>query len=72
MAMAGKRVRDLQRVAHLVAGALLLAYVYLPIAPDSPVHGGVRWVGLPALVLSGVLMWQWPKLRRVLRARGGP
>ena len=70
MAMAGRQVRTLQRAAHLVAGALVVAYVYLPIAPGSAAQLGVRWGGLPALVVTGVVLWQWPRLRRLLRARG--
>jgi hypothetical protein len=65
-----KQVRDLQRLMHLLTGALLIAYVYLPGDRGSPVETGIRWIALPALVSSGVLLWQWPKLRRFARQRG--
>ena len=65
----GKRVRGRQRAAHLVAGALLVLYVYLPVAPDATLQTVVRWIVFPLLVITGVLMWQWPKLRRFVRAR---
>jgi hypothetical protein len=65
-----KQVRDLQRLTHLLTGAFLIAYVYLPLGPSSPVRAGIRWIALPVLVASGLLMWQWPKLRRLARRRG--
>jgi hypothetical protein len=67
----GKKIRGRQRLAHLVAGALLTLYVYLPITPGAVLHDAIRWVFLPLLVATGVLMWQWPKVRRWLRARAG-
>ncbi|MFI6679831.1 hypothetical protein [Kribbella sp. NPDC050470] len=61
----GKKVRDRQRLAHLVAGIAVVAYVYAPGAPA--LEAAVRWVILPLLAASGVLMWQWPKVRRLAR-----
>ena len=66
-----KRTRDRQRVAHLLTGALLIVYVYLPLTPGSPVQVGVRFLVLPLLALSGIAMWQWPRLRRLARQRAG-
>ena len=65
----GKKVRDRQRLAHLVAGALLILYVYLPATPGTVLQAGVRWVILPLLAITGGFMWQWPKLRRWIRTR---
>ena len=62
----GKKARDRQRLAHLVAGVALIAYVYLP---GDPLEAAVRWVVLPLLLASGALMWQWPKVRRWVRRR---
>jgi ABC-type uncharacterized transport system involved in gliding motility auxiliary subunit len=65
----GKRVRARQRAAHLVTGFIVLVAVYA-----GPLLGGaftavVQWVVLPVLVLTGVALWQWPRVRRVLRGR---
>ena len=57
--------RKLQRTLHLVAAALLLGCVYAP-AP-SPVQDLVRFVVFPLLVVTGVAMWQAPRVRRFLR-----
>jgi len=64
-----RRTRSLQRLAHVLTGVLVLAYVYLTPAPDAAVTQAVRWLLLPALVGSGVAMWQWPRLRRLARRR---
>jgi hypothetical protein len=66
----GKRTRDRQRLAHLVAGVALFAYVYAPGGPGAALEAAVRWVILPVLAGSGVLMWQWPKVRRWVRRLG--
>jgi hypothetical protein len=67
----GKRIRDRQRTAHLFTGALLIGYVYLPAVPASSAGWVIRWVALPLLVIDGILMWQWPRVRRLARQFGG-
>lgn len=66
----GKKIRDRQRLAHLLTGLALVAYVYAPGGPGAVLETLVRWVLLPGLIASGVLMWQWPKVRRWARQRG--
>lgn len=63
----GKRIRDRQRAAHLITGALLIVYVYLPVDAGAAVQPAIRWVVLPLLVIDGVLMWQWARVRRLVR-----
>ncbi|MEJ3750459.1 hypothetical protein WEI85_45280 [Actinomycetes bacterium KLBMP 9797] len=65
----GKKTRDRQRLAHMAAGALLVLYVYLPGSPGTALQAATRWVILPLLVITGVSMWQWPKIRRWIRTR---
>ena len=65
----GKKTRDRQRLTHLITGVALIAYVYQPGGPSPLLRAAVQWVILPALVLAGVLMWQWPKIRRWNRTR---
>jgi hypothetical protein len=66
-AMSPRKQRQAQRAAHLVAAGLLLAYVYAPL--DAELEDVVRFVVFPALVLTGVAMWQSGRIRRALRAR---
>jgi hypothetical protein len=63
----GKPLRDRQRAAHLITGALLIVYVYLPASASLAVQPVIRWLVLPLLVIDGILMWQWPRIRRMVR-----
>jgi hypothetical protein len=66
-AMSARKQRQAQRAAHLVAAGLLLAYVYAPL--DAELEDVVRFVVFPALVITGIGMWQSGRMRRALRAR---
>jgi hypothetical protein len=68
-ALGGKAIRDRQRMSHLVAGLMVVVYVYMPGEPNPVLQAAVRWAVLPLLAASGVVMWQWPKIRRWLRSR---
>jgi hypothetical protein len=67
----GKRIRDRQRMAHLITGALLIVYVYAPATAATAVQPVIRWVVLPLLVIDGLLMWQWARVRRLARRLRG-
>jgi hypothetical protein len=63
----GKQVRTQQRAAHLAAGLVVLVAVYAGPLLGEVFAGVVQWVVFPALVLTGVAMWKWPRIRRALR-----
>lgn len=67
---AGSRrpVRSIQRGVHLVASVLLLAYLYTPLGEDPVFSLMLRIMVVPVLTVSGIVMWQWPRVRRRLRA----
>ncbi|MBN6051886.1 hypothetical protein JYK22_08055, partial [Nonomuraea sp. RK-328] len=67
--MKGKRIRTLQRTVHLATGLAIVAYVYLAPPAGSPADAAIRWFILPVLLASGVVMWQWPRIRRLTRAK---
>jgi hypothetical protein len=71
-AMTASRQRKLERAIHLLTGAMLLAYLYLPAGRE--LAEVVRFLVFPVLALSGVTMWQAPRLRPALKAarRRGP
>lgn len=62
-----KALRDGLRLAHLGEAAALAAYVYTPLGDMAGPRAVVRFVLLPAMVVSGVVMWQLPALRSRLR-----
>lgn len=67
--MGRRRVRVLQRLVHLATGFALVAYVYATPAPESAFTVGIRWL-VPIVIVSGLAMWQWPRVRRYVRRRG--
>jgi hypothetical protein len=64
-----KQIRSVQRAIHLVAGLALVAYVYATPPAGSLTTTLVR-VLVPVATMSGVAMWQWPRIRAALRHRG--
>ena len=64
--MTGAQQRRLQRAAHLVAGLVLVGYVYAPVG--AHLHDAVPLVVLPVLALTGVVMWQAARIRRLRKA----
>jgi thiosulfate reductase cytochrome b subunit len=51
---------------HLLAGAVLAAYVYAPLGTE--LEDLVRFAVFPMLVLTGIAMWQAARIRRALRS----
>lgn len=53
-------------MAHLAAGVLLVVYVYAAPVLGVGFTAAVQWVVVPVLVVSGVVLWQWHRLRKTL------
>jgi thiosulfate reductase cytochrome b subunit len=66
--MTAAQQRRAQRRVHLAAGLLLIAYLYAPL--EAQLHDAVRFVVLPALVMTGIGMWQAPRIRRLRKRLG--
>jgi hypothetical protein len=63
-------VRRWQRGVHIAAGAVLLIFIYGGAVFGPVLTLLVQLVAFPALVISGVILWQWPRLRHMLRRIG--
>jgi hypothetical protein len=61
-----KQIRDIQRVTHLVAALVLVLYVYIPLGSVPLLTTVVQFAVLPLLAATGILMWQWTRLRKLL------
>ncbi|MCG8347747.1 MAG: hypothetical protein MI924_08205 [Chloroflexales bacterium] len=64
--VSNKRQRDIQRVMHLIGAAVLIGYVYLPLGSAPFITTLMQIVIVPSLGVTGMLMWQLPKLRKWL------
>lgn len=54
---------------HLVDAALLLLYVYTPLGSHQVFSAAVRFVAIPQMVVTGLVMWQLPRLIARVRRR---
>lgn len=64
-----RQVRHRQRITHLLAGALLVLYVYAAPVLGTGFTMAVRWLVVPILAISGVALWQWHRVRAARRMR---
>ena len=64
--------RWIPRMIHLIFSIPIIGYVYSPFK-DLPNYAPVvRFVAIPALVLTGLWMWKGHVLRRVIFKRWAP
>jgi thiosulfate reductase cytochrome b subunit len=61
--MTAAQQRKAQRVVHLAAALVLVAYLYAPL--EAQLQDAVRFVVVPVLVVTGIAMWQAPRIRRL-------
>ena len=69
MNISNKRLRDLQRVIHLVGAAILGVYIYSPWGNDPTFAFLTKFVVIPVLIISGGILWQMPRITKRLRRR---
>ena len=62
--MSALQQRKTLRAVHLVLGVTIILFAYGPHV--AVMQDVIRVVVLPALVLTGIAMWQMPRLRRLL------
>ena len=62
-----RSTRTIQRLFHLAAGGLLLGYVYAAPTLGDEIDAAVRFVVVPVLGLSGLVLWKWPRIRNRIR-----
>ena len=58
--------RSILRSIHLIFSIPILGYIYSPFEEIPNYAPAVRFVFLPALVLSGLWMWKGHVLRRLI------
>jgi hypothetical protein len=62
--MNAAQLRRALRVGHIAVGVLLSIYVYSPLHADPLLTDIIRYLAIPAIVLSGVAMWQQDRISR--------
>lgn len=69
MQISNNRIRTIQRTMHLVASGYLLLYFYTPLGNDQIATMIIRGLVIPMLILTGLVMWQLPRLSKLLRGK---
>jgi hypothetical protein len=64
-----KQQRDIQRIAHLVGATMLMLYLYTPLGSTPIFIALMQFLVVPLLVATGMLMWQLPRLRKLLQGK---
>ncbi len=64
-----KRLRDIQRITHLVGAGALVLYLYTPLGSAPLFTALMQFLVVPMLVATGMLMWQLPRLRKLLQGK---
>jgi hypothetical protein len=52
------------RTLHLVLSVPIIGFIYGPVASIPPAASFTRFVAVPLVVLSGLWLWQKPRLLR--------
>lgn len=68
--MSALQQRKTLRTAHLVLGMAIVLFVYGPHV--AIMQNVIRAIVLPVLVLTGIAMWQMPRIRRLLHGSSRP
>jgi hypothetical protein len=67
--MTASRERSIIRILHLVLSIPILGFLYGPVAGIPPAAWFTRYIALPLVALSGIWLWQKPRLLRLLKNR---
>ncbi len=67
--MSNKQLRQTVRLLHLVASFILGAFIYGPWGAGSILEGLIQFLIFPGLAVSGLILWQQPRLARLRRDR---
>ena len=65
--MNSKQLRVVMRWLHIIGGAIIATYIYSPWTDDPVFSLVVQVVVIPALIISGIVMWQQGRIMKWLR-----
>jgi hypothetical protein len=69
MNFSNKTLRNMLRMLHLVVAGLIGTYLYSPLGDVEWFANLVRLSFLPALLVTGLSMWQMPLITKLLKRR---
>lgn len=66
--MSNKQIRQMTRVLHILGGLAIGVYIYSPWGPGTWLEPVIRFGVLPGLIVSGIVLWQQPRLLKIVRS----
>jgi thiosulfate reductase cytochrome b subunit len=68
--MSSKQIRNVMRIAHIIEGTLIAIFIYSATLRADPTYTAlIQFVITPLIILSGVVMWQLPRINKWRSAR---
>jgi hypothetical protein len=67
--MSSLQERTFIRTLHLVLSIPIIGYIYGPVAHIPAAASFTRFVAVPIVIMSGIWMWQKPRILRWFRQR---
>jgi len=67
--MGGSVTKEIMRWLHITGGMILFAHDYTPLVENPFFEDSAKNVIFPGLALTGLVMWQWPLFRSLLRRK---
>lgn len=67
--MSNKQFRQIVRAGHIIEGVLIALYIYSPLGSNTTYDALIKFVILPLIVISGMALWQQPKIMKFMRQR---
>jgi len=68
-ALAPRTQRTIARTIHITVGLLLGAIVYAPVYVSAMLIPIAQFVGIPAVVITGLYIWRQAQVRAWMRRR---
>ncbi|MBC8070191.1 MAG: hypothetical protein IAG13_17790 [Deltaproteobacteria bacterium] len=65
--MSSSTIRNASRWIHLVGAAWLGAFIYSPLVEVAAFRVATQFAVVPALTLTGLVLWKQAQLRNLLR-----
>lgn len=68
--MSNRNFRAVMRWVHILGGAIIGTFIYSPWGSDAAFAAATKFIVIPTLVITGLVMWQQPRVMKWLAARG--
>jgi high-affinity Fe2+/Pb2+ permease len=63
--MSNKQLRQVLRIGHIIEGVLIIAFIYSSSLRANDFYSGlIQFVVVPAIVISGIMLWQQARINK--------